>query len=444
MHNLDLLENAPDRTAAPMSPRILGTLEGSYPGPQPPYGGFIHDASRLLDESSLFAAPSRFQEDLQIPPGFQGGYKSPGFELAFQHGGPHVEHSRSLFYKQAYDSSPPNLLPGPELADLSCTTQWSEELPDTSELLDQSVDALYATRSLSDYSYSSDTSPPSSSSSSLLEFPASLPINDAAAARFPIAPVSNLIKATQRLNLSDFSPTSSLDSYPPLYRWTEDAPLWGLDCGYPPLAPMELPFSSSISTMYHSQPTPHGCGLASKSSENPFSHTEVFTSRCVQPGRLLGKPLRSKWSGRSRHRPYSNAKRHASSSPSTPSTDGSPIMMPHDRTQLLDHVVNLDHAPSKARGEKLFCNFIPAGQTTPCGKGFDRGEHLKRHLLSHSGEKPFSCALCGRNFSRNDNLKQHTKTHQNANGRNSKLLRARRLHEKNLESMQHENHCENI
>ncbi|EGG01698.1 uncharacterized protein MELLADRAFT_38981 [Melampsora larici-populina 98AG31] len=76
--------------------------------------------------------------------------------------------------------------------------------------------------------------------------------------------------------------------------------------------------------------------------------------------------------------------------------------MPHDRTQLLDHVVNLDHAPSKPRGEKLYCDFIPAGQTTPCGKGFDRGEHLKRHLLSHSGEKPFSCNLCGRNFSRNE------------------------------------------
>ncbi|KAH9821042.1 hypothetical protein DFH28DRAFT_1217781 [Melampsora americana] len=444
MHNLDFVGNVTDRTSIPMSPRVLGTLDGTYHSPISPHDGFSHDTSSLLDNSSLFATSFHLQDDPQTLPGLQGGDKSPGFELAFQHGAPHSGLSHNPFYKPVFASSPLDPPSGFEFADPSCTTRWSEELLDTSELLDHSLDTSYGSRCLSDYSYSSDTSPPSSSSSSLLDFPNSFAINDAAAGKFPIAPVSDLIHATQRLDLSDFSPIPCLDSYPPQYSWSRDAPLWGIDRGCPLLTTNEIPFSSSASPMHHPQPVPQGAGLAPRMSENLFSHTEVFTSRCVQPGRLPGKPLRSKWSSRSRHHPYSNPDRHASSSPSTTSTDGSPIMMPHDRMQLLDHVVDLDHAPSKGRGEKLFCNFIPAGQTTPCGKGFDRGEHLKRHLLSHSGEKPFSCTLCGRNFSRNDNLKQHTKTHANANGRNSKLLRARRLHEKNLENIQSDHSADDI
>ncbi|KAG7785796.1 hypothetical protein KL910_000571 [Ogataea haglerorum] len=44
-----------------------------------------------------------------------------------------------------------------------------------------------------------------------------------------------------------------------------------------------------------------------------------------------------------------------------------------------------------------------------CHSRFQRPEHVKRHMRSHSSEKPFVCPQekCGKRFNRNDNLKQH-------------------------------------
>lgn len=49
-----------------------------------------------------------------------------------------------------------------------------------------------------------------------------------------------------------------------------------------------------------------------------------------------------------------------------------------------------------------------------CGKGFSRGEHLKRHTRSiHTNDRPFTCAVkgCNRTFTRHDNLLQHQRAH---------------------------------
>ncbi|KIK54718.1 hypothetical protein GYMLUDRAFT_249242 [Collybiopsis luxurians FD-317 M1] len=46
-----------------------------------------------------------------------------------------------------------------------------------------------------------------------------------------------------------------------------------------------------------------------------------------------------------------------------------------------------------------------------CGRYFKRMEHLKRHLRTHTLERPFACTNegCGKRFSRSDNLGQHSR-----------------------------------
>jgi len=47
-----------------------------------------------------------------------------------------------------------------------------------------------------------------------------------------------------------------------------------------------------------------------------------------------------------------------------------------------------------------------------CGRLFKRLEHLKRHVRTHTQERPYLCNLCNKAFSRSDNLAQHRRTHE--------------------------------
>jgi transcription factor STE12 len=63
---------------------------------------------------------------------------------------------------------------------------------------------------------------------------------------------------------------------------------------------------------------------------------------------------------------------------------------------------------SNTPGKGFTCPLIP------CARVFKRLEHLKRHVRTHTQERPFGCDRCPKRFSRSDNLTQHHKTHEKA------------------------------
>ena len=50
-----------------------------------------------------------------------------------------------------------------------------------------------------------------------------------------------------------------------------------------------------------------------------------------------------------------------------------------------------------------------------CGKMLSSFSSLDRHMLVHSGERPFSCELCGQTFTTNGNMHRHKRTHGTRN-----------------------------
>ncbi|KAL1730212.1 STE like transcription factor-domain-containing protein [Schizophyllum commune] len=69
------------------------------------------------------------------------------------------------------------------------------------------------------------------------------------------------------------------------------------------------------------------------------------------------------------------------------------------------HANTLDGAQLDPTGKAFMCPLFS------CGRLFKRMEHLKRHLRTHTMERPFACPMCRKRFSRSDNLGQHLRTH---------------------------------
>ena len=47
-----------------------------------------------------------------------------------------------------------------------------------------------------------------------------------------------------------------------------------------------------------------------------------------------------------------------------------------------------------------------------CAKTFNRQDSMRRHLKSHSPDRPYKCVVCNFSFRRRDHLNRHTKKHR--------------------------------
>ncbi|KAA1104668.1 hypothetical protein PGT21_029569 [Puccinia graminis f. sp. tritici] len=226
-----------------------------------------------------------------------------------------------------------------------------------------------------------------------------------------------------------------------------------------------------------------------------FPHSEVFTTRCVQPTSLMcpqsvsGKPkdaglessqsstygkasfLPGNWESQgifaaesvddspqpSRRlaaiKQPSTRRKSAAKEPLTAAANTAPNGSKR-AVQALSRAADdppdpqdpaKHSAPSSALNKtpdgKFVCCRISKDTQATCGRKFQRSEHLKRHWATHDELKPFQCHICERFFGRTDNLTQHVKTHANAHGRNTKLLKAKMLQEaeesKGLRKLEH-------
>ncbi|KAF7505855.1 hypothetical protein GJ744_012477 [Endocarpon pusillum] len=216
-------------------------------------------------------------------------------------------------------------------------------------------------------------------------------------------------------------PTSQGSYLPPSYR--QDLPRMNSS------GPAQLTGRYQQAPQFQPQGVPSGFSSApllpqpSHQALNPQGYPPTTTTSQAYQPRIAPAPVRTEYAPMSAT-PFSQPDNRPSlwsSSESVPN-----VLTDASREQPTTHVVGsqgrrgiLPSAPGRATVTTNGVNGASKGAAMPakdadgkfpcpnCNKTYLHAKHLKRHLLRHTGDRPYMCILCKDTFSRSDILKRH-------------------------------------
>ncbi|XP_058470526.1 zinc finger protein 770-like [Solea solea] len=111
----------------------------------------------------------------------------------------------------------------------------------------------------------------------------------------------------------------------------------------------------------------------------------------------------------------SEAKRRVAEGSHADRTDSSIFVEPESWRELWDDSSSQDALATKRR--RKGCSTTTSNQINTshqcymCSKCFPSGSKLQRHILTHTGQRPFHCEICGKRFQQKTHLRVHSRTH---------------------------------